>query len=68
MPKHITDKDLENVIGNLNEIKNLDEKNCKNLISILNVLIERIIKLEGNNPNNTTISKNNVFTNGGTKV
>lgn len=69
MPKHITDKDLKTIVGDLDEIKYLDDKACENLVSILNVLIERIIKLEDSSPNNSTVvGKNNVFTNGGAKV
>lgn len=69
MPKHITETDLKNIIGDLNEIKYLDDKACENLVTILNVLIERIIKLEDKSPKNSTVAgKNNVFTNNGVKV
>lgn len=59
MAKHITDKDLQSIIGDLNEIKYLEDDVCKDLVSILNALIERIMILEDNSPNANTVARSN---------
>lgn len=59
MAKHITDKDLQSIIGDLNNIKYLEDDACKDLVSILNELIERIMILEDNSPNANTVARSN---------
>lgn len=61
MAKHVTDKDLDNIVGKLEDIKYLETLPNATLVSIINELTKRVMTLEGNNPDSIQLLESGIL-------